>query len=73
MPSAGCLADSSRLTRIDYADKTVTFTYDSRGHLAGYDDGTTSATYAYDGAGRKISASVDYDPFTRTNTTLPKK
>ena len=60
--------DAGRLVQIDYfaADppaapvKTVVFSYDRAGNLTGYDDGTTSAVYAYDPAGRKVSETVAY-------------
>ena len=48
------------------ASRTITFTYDPRGLLTGYDDGTTSATYAYDANGRRSSESVNFGSFTRT-------
>ncbi len=57
----------SRLDTITYDDgKTVTLSYDADGNLAGYDDGTTSATYTYDDLGRKLSEAVDYGTFTKT-------
>ena len=67
--------DAGRLEEINYfaasADtepaKTVTFTYDEIGNLTGYDDGTTSATYGYDDLYRKISESVNYGAFAKTN------
>ncbi len=43
--------------------KIVVFTYDFNGNLKSYDDGTTSATYDYDLADRKISETVDYGDF----------
>jgi YD repeat-containing protein len=43
----------------------VTLSYDDDGNLAGYNDGTTSATYAYDAMGRKLSETVNYGPFTK--------
>ncbi|MCP4289030.1 MAG: RHS repeat protein, partial [Gammaproteobacteria bacterium] len=56
-----------RLQTITYADgKTVTLSYDADVNLAGYDDGITSATYTYDGLGRKLSETVDYGTFTKT-------
>jgi RHS repeat-associated protein len=48
------------------ASRTITFNYDPRGLLTGYDDGTTSATYAYDANGRRSSESVNFGSFTRT-------
>ncbi len=65
---------TGRLTHIDYyaaaSDntpvKSVSFSYDMSGNLTGYDDGTTSATYSYDAAGRKISESVNFGTFTKT-------
>lgn len=47
--------------------KTVTFTYDNAGNLTGYDDGTTSGIYDYDNAYRKISETVNFGPFVKTN------
>ncbi len=56
-----------RLQTITYAGgKTVTLSYDADGNLAGYDDGTTSATSTYDDLGRKLSETVDYGTFTKT-------
>lgn len=60
--------DAGRLEQINYFSsddpvnpvKTVVFTYDLAGNLTGYDDGTTSAVYAYDPAGRKVSETVAY-------------
>ncbi|MBU4339252.1 hypothetical protein KKD57_06945, partial [Patescibacteria group bacterium] len=45
----------------------MAFTYDATGNLTGYDDGTTSGTYGYDALSQKISESVNYGPFTKTN------
>src|SRR6056297_2796954 len=42
----------------------TTYEYDSRGRLIR----TPAATYTYDASGRKISASVNYRPFSKTNT-----
>ncbi|MBI2398286.1 MAG: hypothetical protein HYV17_10860 [Xanthomonadales bacterium] len=63
--------DANQRTMVDYfqansevAHKTVTFTYNERGLLSGYDDRTTSATYGYDELGRKTTETVDYGPFT---------
>ncbi len=49
--------------------KTVLFAYDRTGHLTGYDDGTTTGSYSYDDAYRKIAESVDYGPFTLSSQT----
>ncbi|MDP1708089.1 MAG: hypothetical protein Q8L89_03375, partial [Gammaproteobacteria bacterium] len=46
--------------------KTVTFTYNDRNVLTGYDDGITSGLYTYDPLQRKISEAVDYGDFTWT-------
>ncbi|RJP79798.1 MAG: hypothetical protein C4522_09325, partial [Desulfobacteraceae bacterium] len=67
--------DTGKLTEIRYYAvstdtapfKTVTFTYDNAGNLTGYDDGTTSAIYDYDNAYRKLSETVNFGPFTKTN------
>jgi RHS repeat-associated protein len=62
--------DANQRTQVDYfqansevAHKTVTFTYNERGLLTGYDDRTTSASYGYDELGRKTTETVDYGPF----------
>ena len=62
---------ANRLVRIEYLDsaasvspaKTVTFSYDTAGNLAGYDDGQTSATYAYDALGRKLTETINFGAF----------
>ena len=46
--------------------KTVSFTYDEAGNLTAYDDGATSARYAYDAVSRKTQETVDYGPFAKT-------
>ena len=38
---------------------------DADGNLAGYTDGTTSATYTYDDAGRKLTETVNYGSFSK--------
>lgn len=44
--------------------KTVTFSYNSRGALTGYNDGTTSAVYNYDTPQlRRLGETVNYGPF----------
>jgi YD repeat-containing protein len=68
--------DSGHLVQIRYLEaldhvnavKTIDFTYDCAGNLAGYDDGITSATYAYDDQYRKLSETVDYGPFQLTHS-----
>ena len=67
--------DAGRLTQIRYfaADnhttpvKTVNFTYDEMGNLLGYDDGISSASYVYDDQYQKISETVNYGGFAKTN------
>ena len=67
--------DTGRLTKIRYYAagdhvtrvKTVTFTYDEMGNLLSYDDGTSSASYIYDDQYRKISETVNYGGFSKTN------
>jgi RHS repeat-associated protein len=67
--------DTGKLTEIKYFAmstdtvpvKTVAFTYDAIGNLTGYNDGTTSAAYGYDALYQKVSESVNYGPFTKTN------
>ena len=59
--------DAGRLTEIRYfaatdhdnALKTVAFSYNRAGNLTGYDDGITSAFYAYDDLHRKLSEAVN--------------
>ena len=66
--------DAGQLEQINYYAastnttpvKTVDFSYDSMGNLTGYDDGITSASYEYDQAGRKVSATVDFGAFEKT-------
>ena len=68
--------DAGRLSRIRYFDatddvnpsKTVSFSYDPDGNLTGYDDGITSAVYAYDNLYRKLSETVNYGSFEQTNS-----
>ncbi len=48
--------------------KTVSFTYDDAGNLEGYNDGTTSAVYVFDKAGRKTSETVTCGGYSWTNT-----
>ncbi len=62
--------DANQRSKVEYfeansevASKTVTFDYDDRSLLAGYNDSTTSATYGYDELGRKTTETVDYGPF----------
>jgi RHS repeat-associated protein len=45
--------------------KTILFVYDDADQLAGYDDGTTSATYTYDDVGRKLTETTNYGPFSK--------
>ncbi|MBI5063982.1 MAG: RHS repeat protein, partial [Desulfatitalea sp.] len=66
--------DAGRLEEIRYyapgqttAAKTITFTYDPAGNLTGYNDGTTSASYAYDDSDRKTTETVNYPGFSKTN------
>jgi len=67
--------DAGRLTDIRYFNatdhgtsvKTVTFTYDKVGNLLTYDDGVTSGEYFYDNAYRKVSETVNYGSFIKTN------
>ena len=68
--------DAGRLVEIHYFEaadhvnpvKTVTFSYDLTGNLTGYNDGITSATYTYDDLYRKLSETVNYGPFEKTNS-----
>jgi RHS repeat-associated protein len=43
--------------------RTITYSYDAAGRLLGYDDGESSGTYSYDTVGRKTTETVDYGPF----------
>jgi RHS repeat-associated protein len=66
--------DAGRMTATKYFSvttdttpvKTVTFTYSNAGNLTGYNDGTTSATYVYDDAYRKLSETINYGTFELT-------
>jgi len=68
--------DAGRPTTVRYyadqADgtpqKTTTFAYDALGNLTSYNDGTTSAIYAYDELGRKTAETVNYGGFILTHT-----
>ncbi len=61
----------NRLDKVDYHEasdyltpvKTVLFTHNNMGQLTSYDDGSTSALFAYDNYQRKISETVDYGSF----------
>ena len=46
--------------------KTVDFTYNKLRKLETYNDGTTSGTYVYDDLQRKVSATINYGPFSKT-------
>ncbi len=46
--------------------KTVLFSYDGNGNMAGYDDAVTSAVFQYDSLDRKTSTTVDFGAFTKT-------
>ncbi|RFF31214.1 RHS repeat domain-containing protein [Wenzhouxiangella sediminis] len=48
-------------------ERTVTFSYDERGRLTGYDDGTLSGSYTYDDLGRKTEETVNYPGFSKTH------
>ncbi len=59
--------EADRLVRTEafFADAQApslvyTFTYDDNDRLTGWSDGTRSATYAYDDAGRRTGATVNY-------------
>jgi len=66
--------DAGRLVEVRYystsADttpvKTIMYTYNNVNQLTGYNDGTTSATYTYDVAGRKESETINYGTFSLT-------
>ncbi|MCK5100487.1 MAG: RHS repeat protein, partial [Desulfobacteraceae bacterium] len=68
--------DIGRLTDIKYYKvstdttpvKSVTFTYNKTGNLVSYNDGTTQGTYNYNALGRKVSETVNFGSFTKTNT-----
>ncbi len=67
--------DAGRLEDIRYFNfgdhvnpvKTVVFTYDNVGNLTGYNDGVTSGQYGYDNVYRKVSETVNYGSFVKTN------
>ncbi len=68
-------SDANNLATIRYysADedsepvKEIFFDYDNSGKLTSYSDGSVSATYGYDAAGRKISQTVNYGSFSKTH------
>lgn len=45
--------------------QVTTYSYNGRGDLVGYNDGSHSATHIVDALGRVTSASVDFGPFTK--------
>ncbi len=47
----------------DAAASSVTLTYDPNGRLTGWNDGTMSESYTWDGAGRKLSQTMSYGGF----------
>ncbi|VAW37970.1 hypothetical protein MNBD_GAMMA01-488, partial [hydrothermal vent metagenome] len=57
---------ASRNTQVNYhktdttLDKTVTFSYNTRGNLTSYDDGTTQGVYTYDNAQQKLTETITY-------------
>ena len=48
------------------ASRTVTYVYDARNFVVGYDDGSTSAAYTFDANGRKTQESVNFGTFSKT-------
>jgi len=46
--------------------KVIAYSYDQRGLMTGYADGTTSATYTLDANGRRTEEAVDFGSFTKT-------
>lgn len=48
--------------------KEVTFTYDADGRITGYTTTGSSAIYGYDAKGRKTSETVNYGPFTKSQS-----
>ena len=48
------------------ASQTITYSYDVRNQLIGYNDGVTSATYTFDALDRKMADTVNYGPFSKT-------
>ena len=48
--------------------RVVSLGYDRLGRLTSYTDGQTSGLLAYDALGRKTAETVNYGPFSRTNT-----
>ena len=48
--------------------RVVSLGYDRLGRLISYTDGQTSGLLAYDALGRKTAETVNYGPFSRTNT-----
>ena len=66
---AGRLVENKYFNPGDHVNpvKTVAFTYDKVGNLLTYDDGVTSGEYFYDNAYRKVSETVNYGYFIKTN------
>jgi len=66
--------DVNRMTTLAYyasttdatPAKTIAFSYDEVGNLTGYNDGITSASYAYDVNNRKIGETVNYGTFQKS-------
>ena len=46
--------------------QTITFSYDERNQLIGYNDGVTSASYTFDALNRKTAETVSYGAFSKT-------
>jgi len=49
--------------------QSVHFSYDKQGNLAGYDDGITRGSYAYDLLGRMTREQVNYGAFTASDSS----
>jgi len=64
--AAGRVRQTRAVNAVGGQLRQVDFTYDVTGHLASYDDGVTSATYQYDGLGRKRAETVNYPGFSKT-------
>lgn len=53
------------LIEVQKPDKTLRFGYDAAGRMTSFTDGTTTATYRYDEANRRIFKIVNYTEITR--------
>lgn len=68
----------TQTTTIQYSDaglplsiargaENISYTYDANGRLTGWNDGTVNAIYTLDPMGRKLSQTVNYGTFSKSN------